>query len=85
MPLRSSSKQSSVFGLFGGDFGLPPGVTLRDPANDTTRLDWLDSRCASRSSLKYSSPDENGSGVIRSGLLKPIFDDNSIHESVKNK
>lgn len=86
MSWSSYSVHNSVLGLFGGDFGLPPGVTFLEPANDTTRDDWFDSRCASRNSLKYSSWDVNGSGAgyCRSGLLKAC-DDNSIQESKNRK
>lgn len=112
MPLRSSPVASSVFGLFGGDFGLKwvikkfkiaifrfndewmklylsRGESRRELASETTRLEWPDSRCASRSSLRYSSPDEKGSGVTRSGVrgleAKPLLVPSSIHESGKSK
>jgi hypothetical protein len=49
-------------------------------ANETTRLDWLDSLCASRNNLRYSSPDANGSGVTRVGL---VVEESSIHDSVE--
>lgn len=68
-PLRSSS--NSLFGLFGGDFGLP----FMDDSLDKTLDEELLSLCASFNSLRYSSPDDmNGTGVTRSALWKDIGD-----------
>lgn len=69
-PLRSSS--NSLFGLFGGDFGLPfPDDSLDKTLDDELLL----SLCASFNSLRYSSPDDmNGIGVTRSALWKDIGD-----------
>lgn len=80
-PLSSSAfVNGSGLGEFGGDFGLPTfGESWRDPI----RLDGFDSFWASFSSLKYSSPDENGrGGVTRSGQLWMRLLVSSIHESV---
>ena len=73
----------SGFGEFGGDFGEPAlGVSRRE----LIRLDGFDSFWASFSSLKYSSPDENGSGgVTRSGQLWMRLFVNSIHDSEEIK
>lgn len=66
-PRRSSSEESSVFGLLGGDFGLLRGETLAEL--------WLLSRWASNSKRKYSSADADPhagscswSGWVLSGL-----------------
>lgn len=83
-PLSSSSVvASSVFGLLGGDLGLPRGESLLELVKDATRLDSFDSLWASRSSLRYSSTEVNGNGVVLSGLFGHVFvvDDNSIHDS----
>lgn len=65
---------------------LPLGESRRELDNETTLLDWFDSFCASRNSLKYSSPDENGSGVTRSGVLGIVLvaaGITSIHDSAE--
>lgn len=67
-PFRSSSVDSSVFGLLGGDLGLSLGVSLREEATDTLAEDWLLSRCASLRRRRYSSPELNGKGVTLSGV-----------------
>lgn len=61
-------------------------MSRRELANETTKLECPDSRWASRNNRKYSSPDENGKGVTRSGVRGPdcpLLAVNSIHESVK--
>lgn len=67
---------------------LPFGESRLELDNETTLLDWFDSFCASRNSLKYSSPDENGSGVTRSGVLGIVLAAagvTSIHDSAEKK
>lgn len=63
--------------------GLPRGESRRELVSDATRLDSLDSRWASRSSLRYSSTEVNGNGVVRSGLLGHVFvlEESSIQDS----
>lgn len=83
-PLSSSSfVNGSGFGEFGGDLGLP---TFGESRRELIRLDGFDSLWASFNSLKYSSPDEKGSGgVTRSGQLWIKLFVNSIHDSIKLK
>lgn len=77
----SSSVNGSGFGELGGDFGL---AALGESRRELIRLDGFDSFWASFSSLKYSSPDENGSGgVTRSGQLWSRLLVKSIHDSVE--
>lgn len=80
-PRRSSSEDSSVLGLLGGDFGLLRGDTLAEL--------WLLSLCASLRRRRYSSAEaepQSGScswrGWVRSGLgLQHPLDPSSTQDS----
>jgi hypothetical protein len=66
----SSSHISEAKNAESGSSGyyLSLGVSLREDATDTRADDWLLSRCASLSNLRYSSPEEKGRGVTLSGV-----------------
>lgn len=78
-PLSSSSTESSVLGLLGGDFGLP----LRLDARLTLAEELVLSLWASFSSLRYSSAAGKGRGVVRSGL-RPISTQDSMDMGTKS-
>jgi hypothetical protein len=84
----SSSHISEAKNAESGSSGyyLSLGVSLREDATDTRADDWLLSRCASLSNLRYSSPEEKGRGVTLSGVwLLVACAPSSTHDSVNKE